>query len=280
MASLLSKLPRPDLCAEVSSEKPSPLRIVKRRSNLEGLLAAGRRTSGLSDGSASGPSDNDSAYLTITKRRLGRDYPQLTSSEAARLRRPSKSSEAQLTPVLIRDENVHPCQMFKASQTLNIGKTRTNRPNLNATLGRLPAPVPMLHSTTFTCASHRESMDRECPISYPQYERRVQQSTDPFLELPLLAEHDMNDHRARTQFVLCPHISVLCDTAAVQDGLQQIWAAIEVSGRLSKLSLRKSFGESTEGADIKPEIVTGSFVNNTLGVCSINKDSIRVRHLT
>jgi hypothetical protein len=123
-------------------------------------------------------------------------------------------------------------------------------------------------------------MDRECPISYPRYERRVEQPVDPVLELPLPARHDMDDHKGRAQFVLCPHISVLCDTAAVHDGLQRIWAAIEVSRRLSKLPLRENFGGSAEGVNIEPDIVTGSFVDNTLGVCSIEKDSIIVWHLT
>jgi hypothetical protein len=66
------------------------------------------------------------------------------------------------------------------------------------------------------------------------------------------------EHNSRASCVLCPHISVIAEVAALLKGQRTLWAAIEVSGRLSKLPT---------GSDPNDHngVVTGSFIEHGLG---------------
>lgn len=64
-------------------------------------------------------------------------------------------------------------------------------------------------------------------------------------------------------FVLSPCISIASESTVPEHGPQAIWAAIEISGRLSRIASSRSPSKSSS----KAKSMTGSFIDPQLGWC-------------
>lgn len=92
------------------------------------------------------------------------------------------------------------------------------------------------------------------PDSFATTHHGIDVSDDPPQQRP----PDFVEQSNKDACVLCPHVSVATEVTALLEGQRSLWAAIEVSGRLSKLPARRALGNHTG-------ITTGSFIKHELG---------------
>ena len=74
-----------------------------------------------------------------------------------------------------------------------------------------------------------------------------------------IAQLESSSYQREPSFILSPCVSVMSETRGSYDGQSTIWAAIEVSGRLSQIT--QTDGRQNEGQDIG----NSSFVDHDLG---------------
>lgn len=148
------------------------------------------------------------------------------------------------------------------AQTLHVRKTRRARPFLNngqgtgsaeyrrqqRTFSASTVPFRQVFGSRQHSPSSLEIMTSPigAGISVPQAREFAPRVTIPSAQRPC---------------VLCPHISVTSEVTALMEGQRSLWAAVEVSGKLSKLpaAAPRMCPQQNIG------IVTGSFIEHDLG---------------
>ena len=148
--------------------------------------------------------------------------------------------------------------------TLNIRKTRSSRPALRGPrgMGTQTCRDPSLNSTY----PARGPIPFARTASPPNSQLRVlEQDSKPHSSLTESYPHILDAparqpspgrsmlHGSSTRAVLCPYVSVTAECTALEADQQSVWAAVEVSGRLSQIPLEHT------GA------VTGSVLDHELG---------------
>jgi hypothetical protein len=255
------ELPQRARAAEPRDE-PSPLRIVKRTDSRGSSDA--RRCASASGSEGRRPRDGasgDMGHLTVMKRRSDRGgamrLPSEEGGSAESEERPfwSKTFNWEETTAAVGRRPVE-------AQTLHVRKTRRARPFLNngegtgsaeyrrqeRTFSASTVPFRQVFGSRQHAPNNLEILTSPSGvgISVPQARDFVPRVTMPSGQRPC---------------VLCPHVSVTSEVTALMEGQRSLWAAVEVSGRLSKLP--------ATAPGMCPQqnigIVTGSFIEHELG---------------
>lgn len=154
------------------------------------------------------------------------------------------------------------------SKTLNIRKTRSSRPALHGPRGlgiqtcRTPSrPTQARGSIPFArdvspMSSQLNVADQDS-ISHSPFLGTYPHILDALARQISPRPSARNESLFQTSCVLCPHVSVTAECTALEAGQQRVWAAIEISGRLSQISERPT-GEQVG-------VVTGAFMDHELG---------------
>lgn len=243
-------------------DEPSPLRIVKRADSRGSSDA--RRSASASGSEGGRPREcasGEMEHLTVMKRRSDRGGVMRLPSEeggcAESGERPfwSKAFNWEETTAAV---GRRPAE----AQTLHVRKTRRARPFLNngqgtgsaenrrqqRTISASTVPFRQVLGSSQHSPNSLEIMTGPSGvgISVPQARDFAPRLTMPSAQRPC---------------VLCPHVSVTSEVTALMEGQRSLWAAVEVSGRLSKLP--------AAAPGMCPQqnigIVTGSFIDHELG---------------
>lgn len=256
-------------------DEPSPLRIVKRYGSADTVPAC-RASSFRTNGSC--PSSGaDATCLTIMKRRnkrislealIGRSEADQPSPRSSL----SHSRRQSWEDVILRSHRL------AGPHTLNIRKTRRPHPFINNESVNLEFGCAQ---TIANCSNKRKRIPwaRESLLFEPQArtakEQRSMSSYSHHTDPCLAIENSQRDStcsklRASTPLehcILCPHVAVTTEVTAMDSDHRHVWAAIEVSGRLSKLRERATFEP--------PGVVKGSFIEHELGSFDLVHDVCR-----
>jgi hypothetical protein len=154
-------------------------------------------------------------------------------------------------------------------QGLIVKKTRQSRPFVN---GRKESGTQSYRGTPVALFSARgQTFGSEfiLPSTYPleeqQFERRAPfslhaDSPSSLLpsdtELPRRSLQPYGTGRGRTSCILSPCVVVTPECTALEAGQRNLWAAVEVSGKLSAIL----------GSNDDSGVITGSFINHDLGL--------------
>lgn len=242
MDSLKGEFSAMELPDRGQTETPGPLRIVKRNSR---RISSESRGTNKSNGKGVKPSDPN-GYLTVMKRKndgdvLGMSLVDHDTDTYECDYRISKSTRYTW-------QNEPQTKGLVGSQTLNIKKTRRARPSIDDH-GNLDAPC------------HRYTSTASAPLG--EGDLRIEDFTNTSTVkihgngAKLALSPDLRSQPSRTSCVLCPDVAVTAEITALEDSQKTVWAAIEVSGRLSNLA---------KGTEPQTGILTGSFIDYELGV--------------
>lgn len=146
------------------------------------------------------------------------------------------------------------------SQTLHIRKTRQARPFLeHGGRTRSNEYKHFRNLSTSLVPFRQASPSWQNPPSSPEAVARPYEDVMPPPQAEVFAPRLVMPP-AQRPCVLCPHVSVTTEVTALMDGQKSLWAAIEVSGKLSKLPAAPgTYPHGNMG------IVTGSFIEHELG---------------
>lgn len=259
-------------------DKPSPLRIVKRRS--AHLESSTEEMAPFGDGS---PEFLDKKFpLKMVKRRGRRRAPALMSDELA-------------TDGWEQNPGYRP-SFWSSSVELSRPRGRVWGETLTRCRGLLTKSTPFLKDsrqsqTLGRSAAHRTASSGSSILDYADYTpsngtpsngppssrrslgaRPVERPVSPLykLPMPLQSTQPPDFSRAAHPFVLSPSISVVSQCTGQEAGRQTVWATVEVSGRLSRIPSSRS----PSGSSQETSVSRGSFVDHQLG----NVTSAASRH--
>lgn len=271
MASTSRKSSHMELQRRPRPGAPSPLRIVKRYGSTE-PYAVTRTSSSHTERSVSDPAGDRS--LTVMKRRGERGLPRgsLSQVDNHTLNLTSDSLAPIPSRRRVRGDASSWSPGWAGSQALNVKKTRRTRPFVNGRVAlgtqtcrnSLMDVFPGGQGRTTTSETFYSSWyTPEAAQQGSQTPSRLQTNCLPSTNQPETKTSprpaQVIDHnRFRTSYVLCPYVTVTTECAALEAEQRSVWAAIEVSGRLSA-----TYETPSENV---PGIVTGPFIDHPLGL--------------
>jgi len=263
-----------------TSYKPTPLRIIKRRhedtkvSDVANENARPHDGVGLTLGSLG--SSKEESRLKISKRHsrptTPTTSPNVLSSYDERSRPEfwTSSPELDRPPAGAWGEALGRCRDLLSKSTPPVKNVRRRwplvrtRPSFGASTCRTPSSGSSLRSDyvsdtrSFSRTSTIGSATRRLALCALGDER---DSPDPLASSTPPASPLLPDRALHTQpFVLSPCISVTSESAEPHNGQQWLWAAIEVSARLSRIPSSRC----PSSASARKE-ATGTFVEHQLG---------------
>ncbi|CAH0048788.1 unnamed protein product [Clonostachys solani] len=238
------------------SGKPSPLRIVKRFSSEDSFYSP--RSLSLRSNASMQECDGDDGCLTIMKRKRERHHGGFALEKNPHaVANPNKSD---LLSGKYHWEDGMVCKGgMLGSQTLNVRKTRQPRPSIQSHLGlrmqcaRVPSASSCSPELKFETLDAVQADDQSIESPTSACSQDIHQSS----RLPSPTSVYPLDRLQNRSCTLCPHVVVTAEFNTLQDCQRTIWAAIEVSGRLSTLSSKVAACDRTG-------VVTGTFIEHEL----------------
>uniref|UniRef100_A0A8H7TTL0 Uncharacterized protein n=1 Tax=Bionectria ochroleuca TaxID=29856 RepID=A0A8H7TTL0_BIOOC len=238
------------------SGKPSPLRIVKRFSSEDSFYSP--RSLSLRSNASMQECDGDDGCLTIMKRKRERHHGGFALERNPHaVANPNKSD---LLSGKYHWEDGMACKGgMLGSQTLNVRKTRQPRPSIQSHLGlrmqcaRAPSASSCSPELKLETSNAAETDDQSIESPTSACSQDIHQSS----RLPSPTSVYPLDRLQNRSCTLCPHVVVTAEVNTLQDCQRTIWAAIEVSGRLSTLSSKVAACDRTG-------VVTGTFIEHEL----------------
>lgn len=261
-----------------SREQPYPLRLLKRDISLDSTSGTRRssRKSSYTQGSVNGTRWSGNGRLTVMKRRSRIRSNGSGGNQAygyATFHAPSRQASWNC----FRPTGGE----LVGSKTLNIKKNRQTRPPLPVHASeKAPEPLLSRHYSGFRISRDAEQAvespslsdlfttnlyQRKRDLTQSSGRREGSSSTQGSVHgtRALISSSPADPRHRCIRCVLCPHVSVTPEVTALKDGQRSIWAAVKVSGRLSKLPPKDGATPHNN-----TPVMTGSFIDHQLGTAA------------